>query len=116
MSSSDDHTVAIDNGIQIPGVRGPGFDVLGFATGHGIKGLAIKCDDAAALVVGFMTAIGKQAVKNIAIDAALLNSDFCVVGQRIRDAVKAPSFRRTISLRAHKNLRLVVDEVIIRAK
>lgn len=83
MSSSDNYTVAIDDGIQVPGVRGLGFDVFGLATRHGIQGLAIKSNDAAALVVGFMAAIGKQAVKNIAIDAPLLNSDFCVVGQRI---------------------------------
>ena len=83
MSSSDNYTVIIDDGIQIPGVRGLGIDVFGFATRHGIKGLAIKSDDAAALVVRLMAAIGQQAVQHITIDAALLNSDVSVAGQRV---------------------------------
>ena len=83
MSSSDNYTVAIDDGIQVPGVRGLGLDILGFATGHGIKGLAIKSDDAAALVVRLMAAICQQAVQHITIDTALLNSNVSVAGQRI---------------------------------
>ena len=102
MSRSDNYAVAIDDGIPVPGVRGLGLDVLGFATGHGIKGLAIKSDDAAALVVGFMAAIGQQAVKNIALDAALLNSNVSVACQSVGGAVKATDFSRTISLKAHK--------------
>ncbi len=102
MSSSDNNTVAIDDGIEVPGVRGLGLDVLGFTTGHGIKGLAIKSDDAAALVVGLMAAIGQQAVQDITIDAALLDSDVRVAGQRIGGTVKATDFRRTISLKTHK--------------
>ena len=101
MSSSDNYTVAIDDGIQVPGVRGLGLDVLGFATGHGIKGLAIKSDDAAALVVRLMASIGQQAVKNIAIDTALLDSDVSVPGQGIGGTVKATDFRRTSFLKAH---------------
>jgi hypothetical protein len=83
VSSSDNYTVAVDNGIQVTGVGGLGLDVLGFTTGHGIKGLAIKSDDAAALVVGLMAAIGQQAIQHITIDAALLNSDVSVAGQRV---------------------------------
>ena len=62
-----------------------------------------------------MAAIGQQAVKNIAIDAALLNSNVSVACQSVGGAVKATDFSRTISLKAHKNLSLVVDEAIIRA-
>ena len=102
MSSSDNYTVAIDDGIEVPGVRGLGFDFLGLAARHGIKGLAIKGDDAAALVVRLMAAIGQQAVENIAIDAALLNSNVSVAGQRVGSAVKAADFSRTISMKAHK--------------
>ena len=102
MSSSDNYTVAVDNGIQVPGVSGLGFNVFGFAARHGINGLAIKSDDAAALVVRLMAAIGQQAVKNIAIDAALLNSNVSVAGQRVGSAVKAADFSRTISMKAHK--------------
>lgn len=102
MASCNNYTVAIDNGIQVPGVRGLGLDVLGFAARHGIKGLAIKGDDAAAFVVRLMAAIGQQAVKNIAIDAALLNSNVSVECQSVGGAVKATDFSRTISLKAHK--------------
>ncbi len=101
MSGRDDYTIAIDNGIQVPGDRDLDFDVLGFDARHGIKGLAIESDDAAALVVGFMAAIGQQAVQYITVDTALLNSDVCVAGQRVGSALKATDFRRTISLKAH---------------